>query len=229
MQVADPIRIQGFWWPKIEKKKNYSKKTFKFFWIKTTIYLSLGIHIWRPRYKRSLQLSKEDIHHFKTWIFLVFLYFYGPFLPNCIRIQIPNTDPDPLTRLNPIRIQFGSGSATLKLWELKAQHLVSKSYLVLEIKVTHITLRALNTLSLIILIPGSDTEWIQVAAVAVFHRLSILHIDTFINIRQHSSPAHELFVGFFAPFSYLKKKHFHLKGLWLMHTYRTQGMKPLIN
>ncbi len=78
-----PIRIQGFWWPKIEKnlqlkkkfnfffcqklKKIYSWKknlTF-FFWAKTTIYLSLGLHKGGPRYKRILQ----NIQHFKTWNF----------------------------------------------------------------------------------------------------------------------------------------------------------------
>ncbi len=38
-------------------------------WSKTTIYLSLGLHKGRPSYKRSLQLSKENIQHFKTWNF----------------------------------------------------------------------------------------------------------------------------------------------------------------
>jgi hypothetical protein len=57
----DPIRTPGgFWWPKIEKdlqlKKNWSK----------TSYLSLGLHKGRPSYRRSLQLSKENIQHFKT-------------------------------------------------------------------------------------------------------------------------------------------------------------------
>jgi hypothetical protein len=37
-----------------------------FFGSKTTIYLSLGLHKGRPSYKRSLQLSKENIQHFKT-------------------------------------------------------------------------------------------------------------------------------------------------------------------
>ncbi len=49
--------------------------------------------------------------------FYIFSYFCGSFLPSWIRNWIWNSDPDPLTRLNPdpirIRIQFGSGSATL--------------------------------------------------------------------------------------------------------------------
>ena len=37
-----------------------------------------------------------------------FFYFGGSFLPSWIRIRIPNTDPDPLARLNtdPIRIRI---------------------------------------------------------------------------------------------------------------------------
>jgi hypothetical protein len=37
-----------------------------------------------------------------------FFYFCGSFLPSWIRIRIPNTDPDPLARLNtdPIRIRI---------------------------------------------------------------------------------------------------------------------------
>jgi len=33
---------------------------------KTAIYLSLGLHKVCPSYRRSLQLSKEAIQHFKT-------------------------------------------------------------------------------------------------------------------------------------------------------------------
>jgi hypothetical protein len=76
--VADPhsfirIRIQhlrlntnpdpGFHDQKIEKitaeKKIVKDK-------KTTVYLSLGLHKERPSYRRSLQISKEAIQHFKT-------------------------------------------------------------------------------------------------------------------------------------------------------------------
>jgi hypothetical protein len=37
-----------------------------FFLSKPTIYLSLGLQKGRPNYRRSLQLSKENILHFKT-------------------------------------------------------------------------------------------------------------------------------------------------------------------
>ncbi len=61
----DPIRIQGFNDKKL--KKNYSWKFFYiFFWSKTAIYLSLGLHKVCPSYRRGLQFSKEAIQHFKT-------------------------------------------------------------------------------------------------------------------------------------------------------------------
>jgi hypothetical protein len=64
-------------------KKITAEKIIKFFGSKTTIYLSLGLHKERPRYRRSLQLSKKAIQH-------------------------PNPDLDPLTRMNPdpIRIRI---------------------------------------------------------------------------------------------------------------------------
>jgi hypothetical protein len=63
----DPIRIQGFKNQKL--KNNYTWKIFFiFFGSKNTIYLSLGLHKERPSYRRSLQLSKEAIQHFKTLI-----------------------------------------------------------------------------------------------------------------------------------------------------------------
>ncbi len=101
-----PIWIQGFNDQKL--KKNYSwKKNLIFFWSKNAIYLSLGLHKVRPSYKRSLQLSKEAIQHFKTWTLKKNFYFCGPFLPSWIRIRIHWPDW--------IRIQSrsGSGSATL--------------------------------------------------------------------------------------------------------------------
>jgi hypothetical protein len=61
----DPTRIQGFNDQKLEKftaKKNY----FIFDHKLGTIYLSQGLHKELPSYGRSLQLSKENIHHFKT-------------------------------------------------------------------------------------------------------------------------------------------------------------------
>jgi len=79
----------GFWWPKI-KKKIYSSKT--------TIYLSLRLHKGRPSYRRSLQLSKKNIQHFKTWNFIFFSTFAGHFALL-----------DTLTWLNPdpVRIRIG--------------------------------------------------------------------------------------------------------------------------
>jgi len=44
--------------------KNWKKK--KYFLSKTTIYLSLDLHKGYSRYRRSLQLSNENIQHFKT-------------------------------------------------------------------------------------------------------------------------------------------------------------------
>jgi hypothetical protein len=83
-------------------KKIYNGKKFTFFFFKKSIYLSLGLHKGRPSYKRSLQLSKEIIPHFKTLNFLIFSTFVGHLaLLDPDPIRIPNTDPDPLTRLNP--------------------------------------------------------------------------------------------------------------------------------
>ncbi len=77
--------------------KNWQKitagKKLNFFGIKTTIYLSLGLHKERPSYRRSLQLSKEAIQHFRTWTFKKNFYFWGSFLLSWIRIRIPNPDP----------------------------------------------------------------------------------------------------------------------------------------
>ncbi len=80
--IADPDSGSGsrVWWPKIEK--NYSWKKIKFFfWLKTKIYLSQGLHKGRPSYRRSLQPSKENIQHFKTWKFYTFSIFVGHFCP----------------------------------------------------------------------------------------------------------------------------------------------------
>jgi hypothetical protein len=58
----DPIQIQGFNDQKLNKKITAEKKLK----LKTTIYLSLGLHKERPSYRRSLQISKEATQHFKT-------------------------------------------------------------------------------------------------------------------------------------------------------------------
>ncbi len=108
-----PIRIQGFNDQKLEKKLQLKIFLF-FFWSKTAIYLSLGLHKVCPSYRRSLQLSKEAIQHFKTWTYTNF----------CLLLWVIFTllDPDPdsgsgfqirIHRPDWIRIQSGSGSTTL--------------------------------------------------------------------------------------------------------------------
>ncbi len=99
------IRIQHLCWkPGVLITKNWTKITAEFFLFilyNTTIYLSLGLHKERQIYKRSLQNMN----------FLYFFYFCGSFLLSGsgsrfrirIRIHWPYW----------IRIQFGSGSATL--------------------------------------------------------------------------------------------------------------------
>ena len=69
----DPIRIQGFNDKKLKKKKLQLKNFF--FASKTTI--SLSLHKERPSYRRSLQLSKEPIQHFKTWTEKKIYFFLG--------------------------------------------------------------------------------------------------------------------------------------------------------
>jgi hypothetical protein len=53
----------------------------------------------------ALKNEQPALQHIKI---SYFFYFCGLFLPSWIRIRIPNTDPDPLTRLNtdPIRIRI---------------------------------------------------------------------------------------------------------------------------
>ncbi len=71
-------------------------------------YLSLGLHKVCPGYRRSLQLTKEAIQHFKTWIFSIFVGHFcppgsgsGSVFKLRIRIRIQWSDW--------IRIQYGSG------------------------------------------------------------------------------------------------------------------------
>ncbi len=111
-----PVRIRIQSGSRALMTKNWKKITaenfyfYFFFWSKTAIYLSLGLHKVCPSYRRSLQLSKEAIQHFKIWtftnFFLLLWVICGLFLPSWIRI--PNPDPDPQTRLNtdPIRIRI---------------------------------------------------------------------------------------------------------------------------
>ncbi len=79
-----------------KQKKLTAEKKLIFFGSKTTIYLSLGIHKGRPSYKRSHQLSKENIN----MQFLNFFYFCG----SCFALL----DPDPDSEYG-----YGSGSTDL--------------------------------------------------------------------------------------------------------------------
>jgi hypothetical protein len=97
-------------------------------WIKFTAETKINffwdqkLHKGRPRYKRSLQLSREyrALQNMKFHNF----YFSGSFLPSWIRNRIPNTDPNSeyeyefriRIRINwPdwIRIQYRFGTATV--------------------------------------------------------------------------------------------------------------------
>jgi hypothetical protein len=89
-----PMRFQSKNWQNIT-----AEKKLNFFGSKTTIYLSLGLHKERPSYRRSLQLSKETIQHFKTWTKKFFSTF-GSFCPPGYGYGSGFRIPDPLTRLN---------------------------------------------------------------------------------------------------------------------------------
>ncbi len=79
--VGDPygsgFRIRIQYGSRALMTKNWKKitpeKKVNFFLSKTAIYLSLGLHKVCPGYRRSLQLTKEAIQHFKTWIFSTFV------------------------------------------------------------------------------------------------------------------------------------------------------------
>ncbi len=80
----DPIRIQGFNDQKL-KKNNSWRKNFFFFWSKTAIYLSLGLHKVCPGYRRSLQSlpgsqtgrSPAPTLPWGQWAFLRYTLFAG--------------------------------------------------------------------------------------------------------------------------------------------------------
>ncbi len=94
-----PIPDPGFWWPKIGK---IHLKCFSFLGSKIAIYLSLGLHIGRPSYRRSLQLPKREHPALEKMKFLIFFFFCRSFLRSWIRIRIHWTDR--------IRIRSGSWS-----------------------------------------------------------------------------------------------------------------------
>ncbi len=113
-----PIRILGFDGRKFTAEKNLT------FFDQTTIYLSLGLHKGRPSYRRSLQLAKENIQHFKTRNFLIFILLLW------FTFALLNPYPDSeygfgSTDLIESRIQYGSGSETLnfKTPVLRRKHL----------------------------------------------------------------------------------------------------------
>ncbi len=83
---------------------------------KIAIYLSLGLHRGCTSYKRSLQPSKENIQHFKTWN----LYFF-------LNLWVIFALLDPPTQINadPCR----SGSTTLVLWWTKITSIKNLFYL----------------------------------------------------------------------------------------------------
>ncbi len=77
------------------KKISAGKKIKFFFLSKTAIYLSLGLHKVCPSYRKSLQLTKEAIQHFKTWIFSSFVgHFCPPGSGSGFRIRIRIHWPD---------------------------------------------------------------------------------------------------------------------------------------
>jgi hypothetical protein len=70
------IRIQNLRWIRIRIQDLMTK-----YLIKIAIYLSLGLHKGRPSYRRTLQPTKEKIHHLKKWNLLIFSSFVGHFCP----------------------------------------------------------------------------------------------------------------------------------------------------
>ncbi len=99
-----PIRIQSFRDQKFNKIT--AEKKFNIFLIKNCKYLSPGLLKGRPSYRRSLQLSKQNIQHFK----LIFFYFVGHLCPpgsgSGFRIRIRAWIHWPWLNLNPIWIRI---------------------------------------------------------------------------------------------------------------------------
>jgi hypothetical protein len=87
-----------------------------FFGSKIAIYLSLGLHRERPCYRSSLQLSKENIQHFKTYNSLLYLF---PFL--CVIFAL--LDPDSESGSTDMT---ESGSETLIISEGKMDFRIEK-------------------------------------------------------------------------------------------------------
>ncbi len=93
------IRIH---WFRIQTKnlRNITAKKFLYIfpWSKIVIYLSLGLHKWRPSYMKSFSPQKRILSTSKHDISYSFFYFLGNFCPPGsgsvfqIRIQIRDTD-----------------------------------------------------------------------------------------------------------------------------------------
>ncbi len=106
LRIPDPD--PGFWWPKLWKNYQLTKKLHLFDQT-PAIYLLLGLHKGHSSYRRSLNPSKENTHYyFKSWIFFTFMclsftsmcHFCPPgsgsafpksSRPRSMRIRIPNT------------------------------------------------------------------------------------------------------------------------------------------
>ncbi len=84
-------------------KKKYSRKfLFIFFWSKIAFYLSLGLYKGRPDYRRSLQLSNDNIQHFKSYFSILRCQCCGSASRSCLSFWYgswPGSNP-------PIRIRI---------------------------------------------------------------------------------------------------------------------------
>ncbi len=92
---------------------------FFVFKIIITIYLSLGLHKWRPSNKRSLQPSKENIQDFRKWnLFTSFYIFVGHFCPPGSRYRLRIRIRIRIQGRHWIRIQSGSGNGYTTLQKI---------------------------------------------------------------------------------------------------------------
>ncbi len=116
----DPVPNPGFWWPKVVK--NLQLKFFlSIFWIINCNLLILRPPYGRTSYRRSLQPSKENIQHFKTWKFFAFFYICGSFLSSWIRIRnqqlkLMGIHPDPFGIQNPATLLACEKYLFMHLW-----------------------------------------------------------------------------------------------------------------
>ncbi len=111
----DPIPVQGFNDQKLKKKKQL-KKILNLFLINLQFTYPKAsikyVQVTEEAFSSQKRPSNTSKHELLQKIF----FFCGSFLPSWIRIRIPNSDLDPLVRLNPdpIRIRIQSGSDTLQ-------------------------------------------------------------------------------------------------------------------